>query len=205
MKRALSAILSIALMTLFMAGCATVRGVQSDVTAFHHWNAAPPTLGTAYRFERLPSQQVVGAQQDYVEGLARTALSKVGMELNPAAARYSVQVMVNTQVVERPSSGGMGYDGFGFATPGVFIGGGSRGASLGMSFPIGFSEPYYRRELTLLVRDLRTNQVAFESHALSDGVQNETLAVLSAMLDSALNGFPQPPPGPRRINVQIPR
>jgi hypothetical protein len=29
--------------------------------------------------------------------------------------------------------------------------------------------------------------------------------VLPAMLDSALRGFPQPPPGTRRINVEIPR
>ena len=49
------------------------------------------------------------------------------------------------------------------------------------------------------------SSVEIETHASSDGVQYETLAVLSAMLDAALNGFPQPPPGPRRINAQIPR
>ena len=192
-------------MTFFMAGCSTVRLVENDVTAFYHWSAAPPGPGTAYRFERLPSQQVVGAQQDYVEGLARTALGKVGMELNPTVALYSVQVRVSTQVIERLAYDSAGYDGFGFATPGVFLGAGNYGSSVGLSFPMRFSDPYYRRELTLLMRDLGTSQVVFETRALSDGVQNETLAVLSAMLDAALRGFPQPPPGPRRINVQIPR
>ena len=205
MKQALAAIFSVAILAFFMTGCSTVQVVESDVTAFYRWTAAPPGPGTPYRFERLPSQQVVGAQQDTVEGLARTALARVGMELNPAAARYSVQVMVATQVIERVHYNGVGYDGFGFPAPGVFLGGGNRGAALGMSFPMLYSDPYYRRELTLLMRDLGSGQVVFETHASSDGVQYETLAVLSAMLDAALNGFPQPPAGPRRINVQIPR
>lgn len=205
MKRALAAIFSIAFMTFFMAGCSGLRVVENDVTAFHHWSGAPPAPGTAYRFERLPSQQVVGAQQDYVEGLTRSALAKVGMELNPAMARFSVQVMVSTQVIERLPYDGVGYDGFGFATPGVFLGGSNQGASLGLSFPMRFSDPYYRRELTLLMRDLNSNQVVFETRALSDDVQSDTLGVLSAMLDAALRGFPQPPAGPRRINVEIPR
>ena len=205
MKRSIQAIFSVAVMALFMVGCSTTRVLENEVTAFYNWNAAPPTPGTAYRFERLPSQQVIGAQQDYVEERARTALAKVGMQMNPATARYSVQVRVSTQVIERLPNDGAGYDGFGFATPGVFLGGGSQGAAFGLSFPMRFSEPYYRRELTLLMSDLGTHQVVFETRALSDGVQGETLSVLSAMLDAALRGFPQPPPGLYRVNVQIPR
>ena len=205
MKRSIPAIFSVAVMALFMVGCSTTRVLENEVTAFYNWNAAPPTPGTAYRFERLPSQQVIGAQQDYVEERARTALAKVGMQMNPATARYSVQVRVSTQVIERLPNDGAGYDGFGFATPGVFLGGGSQGAAIGLSFPMRFSEPYNRRELTLLMSDLGTHQVVFETRALSDGVQGETLSVLSAMLDAALRGFPQPPPGPYRVNVQIPR
>jgi len=203
MKRALEAIFSIAFAVFFLTGCSTVQVVESNVNAFYSWGAAPPAPGTPYRFERLPSQQVVGAQQDRVEALARGALARVGMELVPAGARYSVQVTVGTQVIERLPYNGVGYDGFGFATPGVFLGGGGRGAALGLSFPMPYFDPYYRRELTLLVRDLGSAQVVFETHAVSDGVQYETLAVLSAMLDAALNGFPQPPAGPRQINVPI--
>ncbi len=205
MNRSLSANLSIAVVTFFMAGCSTLRVVDSDVTAFYQWGAAPPGPGTAYRFERLPSQRVVGAQQDYVEGLARSALAKVGMEADAAAPRYSVQVTVNTLVIVRLPLDAPGYDGFGFATPGVFLDGGSRGASLGLSLPMRFSEPYYRRELGLLMRDLASNQVVFESRAVSEGAQGETLPVLSAMLDAALRGFPQPPAGTRRFQIQIAR
>lgn len=208
MQRLLAAIFSVATLVFLTAGCSTIRVIDSDVSAFYQWSAAPPGPGTAYRFERLPSQQVVGAQQDYVENLARTALAKVGMEADaaaPATARYSVQVSVTTQVVERFPPDAFGYDGFGFATPGVFLGGGNRGASLGLSFPMRFSEPYYRRELSLLMRDLATNQVVFETRAVSDDAQGETLQVLSAMLDAALRGFPQPPAGTRRIQTVIPR
>lgn len=204
MKRRFLAIFSIAVMALFMTGCSTVRLVDSDVTAFYGWKAAPPAPGTPYRFERLPSQQAVGSQQDLVEGLTRTSLAKVGMELNSPVARYSVQVVVNTQVVERYPYDSP-YDGFGFGMPGVFVGGGNRGASVGLSFPMRFSEPYYKRDLTLLMRDLGSNQVVFETRALHDGVWGDTLAVLPAMLDSALRGFPQPPPGTRRVNVETPR
>ncbi len=207
MKRALTTLLLIATTTfigLFLTGCSSLRVVENEVTAFYNWNGVPPVPGTAYRFERLPSQQVVGAQQDYVEEQARAALSRVGLALNPAAARFSVQVMVSTQVIERQSASGFGYDGFGFAAPSVFLGGGNRGASMGLSLPIGFSDAYYRRQLTLLVRDLSSNQVVFETSALSDGKQNDTRSVLSAMLDAALSGFPQPPAGTRRISSPIP-
>lgn len=199
MKRALTAIFSVAIMALLMTGCSGMRLVDSDVTAFPHWNGTPPGPGTAYRFERLPSQQAPTAQQDTVEAQARTALAKVGMELNPAVARYSVQVLLNTQRLVRSP-----YDGWG--GPGVFLGGGNRGAAFGMSFPIGFPEPdYFKRELSILMRDLRSQQVVFETRALHEGVWGDTAAVLPAMLDSALRGFPEPPPGTRRINVEIPR
>lgn len=206
MKRALAAIFSVAWLGLFMAGCSGLQVIENKVTAYHTWNAAPPAPGTPYRFERLPSQQVTAAYQDRVEQAARTALAKVGMELNPAAPRFSVQVRIITQVIE-PLPYGPGYDGFGFGMPGVFLGGGNRGAAFGMSFPLGYPmpSPYFHRDLTLLVRDLGTNQIVFETRVTNDGVRNETPAVLSAMLDAALQGFPQPPPGPRRINVEIPQ
>lgn len=220
MRRALYALFSIAAGLLLLAGCSTVRLVDSDVTAFPKWTAAPPGPATPYRFERLPSQQVPEAQQlpvDAVENIARAELAKVGMNLVPANARYSVQVMVaTTQIVDRSYYGsgfggfgglGGGYGGgFGGYGSGVFLGGGNRGASVGLSFPLRFSEPItYRRELTLLVRELATQQVVYETRALHDGVWRDSLAVLPAMFEAALRGFPEPPAGTRRINIEIPR
>jgi predicted small secreted protein len=207
MKRVFSALCTVAVLAFFMAGCSTTRLVDSDVTAFSRWSAAPPAPGTPYRFERLPSQQTFAAQQDQLEALARNALARVGLDLNPTIARYSVQVVVNTLVLDRGFYGAPGYGGFGYPMTGVFLGGGNRGASLGlgMSFPLRFPDPYFKRELSLLMRELSTGQVVFETRAVHDGVWSDTLAVLPAMLDAALTGFPQPPPGTRRVNVEIPR
>jgi predicted small secreted protein len=207
MKRVFSALCTVAVLAFFMAGCSTTRLVDSDVTAFSRWSAAPPAPGTPYRFERLPSQQTFAAQQDQLEALARNALARVGLDLNPTIARYSVQVVVNTLVLDRGFYGAPGYGGFGYPMTGVFLGGGNRGASLGlgMSFPLRFPDPYFKRELSLLMRELSTGQIVFETRAVHDGVWSDTLAVLPAMLDAALTGFPQPPPGTRRVNVEIPR
>ncbi len=209
MKRLFAAVFSTVLIGLFVSGCASNQLVESDVSAFHRWSGAPPVPGTLYRFERLPSQQGAGAQQDYLESLSRAALERVGLRLDPPVARLGVQVQLNVLVLERGPYGygyGGGFDGFGFATPGIFLGGGSHGASFGLSFPLRFSEPpVYRRELTLLMRDLSTGQVVFETRALSDNVQNDLPAVLPAMLEAALRGFPQPPAGMRRIPVDLSR
>lgn len=175
-----------------------MRVVDSDVTAFSAWTASPPAPGTRYRFERLPSQQSVNAQQDRIEALATTSLSKVGMALSPTDAKYSVQVLLVTEIVQR-------YPERGFGVPGVSVGGGSLGTSIGLSFPIGFGETYYKRSVSILMRDLTTQKVVFETRALHDGPSGDAFALLPAMLDSALLGFPQPPAGTRRINVEIPR
>ena len=197
MIRAQTAIIFVA--TIFLTACSGMRIVDSDVTAFAAWTAAPPAPGTRYRFERLPSQ-TMATQQDRIEAIATTSLSKVGMALSPPDARYSVQVLLSTEIVQRYSE-----PGFGFGGAGIFAGGGSRGSSIGLSFPIGFGEPYYKRSLSILMRELTTQKVVFETRALHDGVWGDGFAVLPAMLDSALLGFPQPPAGTRRINVEIPR
>ncbi len=205
MNRAHRAIYFIACLVFILPGCASLRVVDSDVTAFYQWNAAPPEPGTAYRFERLPSQRVVGTQQDTLEELARKALAKVGMQADAATARYSVQVSVNTLVIEQSPYGYPGYDGFGFAAPRFFLQGGSRGSALDMGFPMRFSAPYYRRELSLIMRDLGSSQVVFETRAVNEGGQGDTLPVLSAMLDAALRGFPQPAGGTHRIRTEMAR
>jgi hypothetical protein len=43
----------------------------------------------------------------------------------------------------------------------------------------------------------------FESRAINDGPSLDGKAVFSAMFDAALQGFPNPPPGPRKVSVQV--
>ncbi|MCB2004426.1 MAG: DUF4136 domain-containing protein, partial [Rhodoferax sp.] len=65
--------------------------------------------------------------------------------------------------------------------------------------------PYYRREVQLLVRRLSDGQLVFESRANHDGRWSDDAAVLPAMFEAALRGFPNPPQGLRRVEVEIPR
>lgn len=200
MSSALKTVFLLVFAGIFLAGCSGMRIVDSDVSAFSAWTAAPPTPGTPYRFERLPSQLLSNVRQDRVETMAAASLARVGMVLDAAAARFSVQVVLSTQIGERFPD-----DGFPMGGPGVLIGGGSMGTSIGMTYPLRFGEPYYKREVTVLMRELATQKVVFETRALNTGPWNDGLSVLPAMLDSALFGFPQPPAGTRRINVDIPR
>jgi Domain of unknown function (DUF4136) len=202
MKRALAAVFSMALTAFLMTGCASTRLVDSDVTAFSAWTSAPPAPGTSYRFERLPSQQA-NPQQDQLEALAQTSLARVGMVRAEAAAPFTVQVVAGTQRVERLFD-----DGFLLGGPGLYGGpfgyGPYGGGPFGSPFSR-FGELYYTREVRLQMRDLRSNQVVFESRALHDGPWSDSWNVYPAMLDAALAGFPQPVPGRRRIDVQIGR
>lgn len=186
-----------------LGGCTGLRTVDADVTAFPQWTAAPPGAGATYRFERLPSQQGPEEQQQAVETLARASLAKVGMVFNPAAPRYAVQVNATLQPLND------GYGGAGGS--GVFLGGGGGSGGgfggIGLSFPLGgrSASGSVRHDLTIVMRDVSSQQVVFETRASHSATSSDRLAVLPAMLDAALRGFPEPPPGTRHISVEMPR
>lgn len=200
MYKALAAIIFIA---IGLTGCGTVRLVDTEVRSF----ATPPPVpnGALYRFERLPSQQADAAAQTRLEALAEQALAQVGLQRQDALAIYSVQVAYGLKIDarapwEQPEPGfGMGWN----------LGWGSRGGALmlGGQAPFGHlaTSPYYWRQVSLIIRSLATQQVVFESHAAHDGRWSDTAAILPAMLEAALRGFPNPPQGVRRINIEIPR
>ncbi len=189
---------------LALTGCASVRLVDSDVQSFSQLRAmpAPPT----YRFERLPSQQAQGAQQDTIEAQAAQALAKVGMRLAPSAqAAYHVQAHARIDR-EMPADW---YDpwwggGWGPGWGAGFGGWGGRGfyGGMAMQFP---PPTLYRREVGLIVRDAASAAVVYETHAVHEGIWTDNPAVFGAMFDAALTGFPTPPTGPRRVNVEIAR
>lgn len=191
---------------LFLAGCAGLRAVDVDVTSFASWPSglvAGP--GSTYRFERLPSQQPGAVQRDRLETFTREALSRKGLQLSPATGQYSVQVSTNSQLVtDGYSTGGSNV---GIST-GIFSGGGGGGGFGGISFgfPLGGAgagSSGYRIELVILLRSLQTNSVVFESRAYALMPSGEDPAVLSAMVDAALRGFPVPLTGPQRYRIDL--
>lgn len=183
---------------VLLAGCASTRLVDADVQAFSQLQVLP--VPASYRFERLPSQQTYSAQQDKVEALAREALAKVGLVENPRAPSFSAQVFARTDRLLSPD---YWYDPFwgGWGGWGAWGGHGFYGG-LSMRFP---PPTEYRREVGLILRDIASGRVVYETHAQHDGVWSDDLPVFAAMFDAALQGFPVPPTGPRRVNVEIPR
>jgi hypothetical protein len=196
MKRTLGAIL-LAAGTL-LTGCATSWVVDSDVRTFSSLRAVP-TGGAAFRFERLPSQQSYGEQQAQVEAMVQQSLSKVGFRRDDAAAKYAVQTGARVQRERSPWDdpwGGWGFPGRDYVVTGT-------GHVIPLSpFPR-MEQPWYRREVSIIIRDLGNNQVVYETHAAHDGPWADSAAVLPVMFDAALQGFPNAPPGVRKVNVTI--
>jgi hypothetical protein len=175
-----------------LSGCTNGYLLDNDVQAFSSLSALPaqPT----YRFERLPSQQVPA--QAELEGMAAAALQQAGLRRDDANPRFSVQVSGDIHRILSPWSSNWRYGAWGGPLRPHFGLGGT-----GLS---GFGEPYwYRREVTVILRELPSNKVAFETHGVNDGPWVDDQAVFGAMFKAVMQGFPTPPPGLRRVNVQV--
>ena len=194
MYKALAAII---LAASFLTGCTGVRLVDSQVNSFAP-KPIPP--GASYRFERLPSQQAQEPAQ--LEAMAEQALAKVGLKRNDNMPGYSVQVTVR----QRMESNSIDSPRFGWSL-GWMVGGGQvmLGNRHSALFPGLGAQPNHWREVTLVLRELATQAVVFESRASHDGPWSDSQAVVPAMLDAALQGFPNPPSGTRQVGVEIPR
>ncbi len=193
-------------LALLLGGCSGMRLVESQVRATAAATAERPIeAGARYRFERLPSQ-TDPVETDSVEAIAEAELAEVGLVRDDAAARYGGQLTtrMETYVVDdwgRPYNGPrMGGS--------IMIGGGSLGIGMGNVVGRGMRFPpssQYRHEATLLLRDLGSNQVVYETSAQHEGPWNDRYNILRAVLAAALKDFPQPPAGSRRVKVEIPR
>lgn len=180
-----------------LAGCASYT-LDSTVQSFSHISALPQPA--TYRFERLLSQQDVAQPQ--LEAFADPALNAAGLRRDDASPRYSVQIMARAAQTLSPWADPWATPGFGF---GVGVGGWRRGGwGWGLHSRYGYEAPWYHREVDVVVRDLSNNSVVYESRAISDGPFTDAAKVFPAMFVAALQGFPNPPPGPRRVDVRVP-
>jgi hypothetical protein len=185
------------LLVFLISGCASTRLIDSQVNSFATQVIAP---GASYQFERLPSQMADAANQAKLEKLAEQALAKVGLKRQNAAP-LGVQVSaIQRQETFYTDSGlnigwGLGWV-WGHGALGV--------GSYGPLFPGLDARTSYWRQVSLIMRNA-AGAVVYESHASHDGIWPDSEAVLAAMLDAALQGFPTPPAGARQVNIEIPR
>lgn len=195
MRRSVVRLLALALLAIgLLSGCATGYLLDNEVQSFSGLTAVPaqPT----YRFERLPSQQGLGQTQ--LEALADPALHRAGLRRDDANPRYSVQVSGRIQQILSPWASpwdGWGAFGFGHHHRGI-------GFGFGGPFPR-MESPWYQRDVAVIVRELASNRVVYETRATNAGPWMDSGTVFAAMFDAALQGFPTPPPGPRVVNIQV--
>lgn len=200
--RFFSMVLAAMAMTL-LSGCASMRLVDSDVTSVV---AVPPgmsLLGAKYRFERLPSQ-VHNPEAGLAEQQAQAAMTAVGLVRDDAAASLSVMVgFSGTQYPADPWGRPIapGWTPYGNLTIGA--GWGSHiGLGVGMRFP---PPTHYRREVSLIMRDLQSGQVVYETRASHSGPWSDSAPIFGTLFQAAMANFPNPPPGLRRVNIELPR
>jgi hypothetical protein len=222
--RPLSRPLAWGLLTLaaLLAGCSGPLRVDNQVRSFAQWasdgtpsgpatTANLPLAPQVFRFDRLPSQaegSELGAQQR-LEALAASELRAFGWQVaDPAAtAPWRVQVTASTQRLARAPWEDP-WDGYrGQFHAGIGLGGYRSGVGGLLWIPVlpPPSSPYFLREVALVIRETASGRVVYETRASHDGRWNSTPDLWTAMLRAALQGFPNPPAGPRRVDIEIER
>lgn len=171
-----------------------MRLIDSRVSSF-----APQSIvsGTNYRFDRLPSQQT--PEQERLENLAELALLKIGLLKNESAANLLINVSTSKRLQSRHPNPGLGMD-FGW-----ILGRGAAGIHSRSLLGDLHTQTLYIREVSLILRDARTQTVLYETHASNDNLWPDDEPILAAMLEAALDGFPKPPAGVRQVDIEIPR
>ena len=186
-----------------LTGCASMRIIDSDVVSVA---AVPPGMslqGAKYRFERLPSQ-VNNPEAGLAEQQAQAAMSAVGLVRDDAGAQLSVLVgFAGTQYLADPWGRPLppGWTPYG----NVYMGNGL-GPHIGLGRGMRFPPPtHYHREVSLIMRDLKTGQVVYETRAVHDGPWRDNTTIFATLFQAALANFPNPPTGLRRVNIELPR
>jgi len=196
-----------ALALSWLTGCASMRLIDSDVVSVA---AAPPGMslqGAKYRFERLPSQ-VHNPEAGLAEQQAQAAMTAVGLVRDDAGASLSVMVgFSGTQYQADPWGRplGPGWIPYGSIAVGSGFGrnfGSHVGLGVGMRFP---PPTQYRREVSVVMRDLKSGQVVYETRASHAGPWSDSVPIFATLFQAALANFPNPPAGPRRVNIELPR
>jgi predicted HNH restriction endonuclease len=197
----LAALLTVAAL---LTGCAALNTVTSDVTTYSEW--PQERKPASYAFERLPSQKANAQRQATLETAAASALEKAGFKAAADPAQADVIVQVGARVSRTEVSpwddplwwrwGPSGY----WRAPAWRYGPRS-------PFYAGLNADWYsryERSVALLLRDRASNTPLFEAHAQTEGASAGDAALLGAMFEAALQGFPaKDAANPRRVSVQL--
>lgn len=196
--RRITLVLAALAVLLALGGCAAGYTVDTSVQSFSQLAAVPeqPT----FRFERLPSQQAFALEQGELEAMAYPALNRAGLRRDDNDARFTVQVTARAQQVLSPYADPWTWGSFGW---GVGISNSGMGVGFGGPLFPRYDTVWFHREASIVVRELATSQVVFETRAVNEGPWLDNRALFPVLFDAAMQGFPNPPPGWRRIDVRV--
>lgn len=189
--------LGLAALTLSLAGCGAMNSLTADVSSYGQWPQAMKA-SPRYTFERLPSQQANADFQTRVEDAARPALERKGFVETQAGtdADVLVQVAAGARQVQSPYYDPWNrWDGRFFGGFGHF----GRGFGFGMSF----EPPITQMQVDVLIRDRRSNQTLYETHATHQRAGGVVESLMAPLFDAALADFPLPAVSPRSVTVPV--
>ena len=201
---------AIFLVALLLSGCAGVRVIDSAVQSYSALDANA-VAAQSYRFERLPLASANAAGQSALEAWTAEALARSGLRpaVDRAAARFTVQVSAGvTRYDTLPLAAGP-WPGWRFGV-GVGFGGypGYRGWGGSPFIGAGWDNylpptPRYQRQVDIVLREVASGSVVYQSQAVNDSGWWDSEVVLPAMIEAALQGFPAPPAGLRYVRTPL--
>ena len=201
MVKSLSALVFVA---IGLSGCAAgVRVVDAQVqtTAARAPGASLLAPGARYRLE--PAAAGLGQLPPArIDAMAEAALARVGLVRDDAAARLGVQASAHVNAYwahgYEPSNAALSLGfGRGFRGGGVGLGVGFGGPIMDPTIPA------YVSEARLLMRDVQTGQIVYDTRARHDGPWHDTENVVAALFAASLQGFPVAPEVSRRVQVPL--
>lgn len=192
--------------TLLLGGCASVIRLDHEVQSYPAWGTGPtPQAGQTYRFQRLPSQQAGSDAREALETAVAARLAAAGLQAaasDDAPPQWRVEVSARS--LRFPHAP---WDDPWERT--VFLRHGTVATPHGRwvrvpVFPAP-TPPYYQREVQVVLRDALQGRTVYESRAAHDGPWGDGPGVWTALVNAAMDGFPNPPTAPRRVVIEIPR
>jgi hypothetical protein len=187
--------ISLPITMALLTGCGSIRLIDSQVQTVNAQGAVS-LQGAHYRFERLPSQ-INNPAAGLAEQQAQVALSAAGLVRDDPGAQLSIQVHARVTAFMADPWGrpvyGLGMNSY-------------WGRGIGVNWGMRFPPPnQYQFEVSLLMRDLRSGQVVYETQAAHSGPWSDSEKIIPALMTAALKDFPNPPAKTRQVNIEIQR
>jgi hypothetical protein len=191
--RALRWIAPTVMLALALCGCATTRTIDSEVQSF---SGTPPAVkGATYLFEHLPSQQAHPEALKALENFAEKALTQAGLVRDEKQAQYTVQVNLTVDQTTRATPSAL-------VSPRVVMA--PDGSLWQRLSPFTLEQKWTVYRVHLVIRHRVSAQVSFESKAVFEGPWSDTNNLLPVLLEAALQDFPTPPAGVRKVVIELP-